>query len=381
MRPPWRPARPVPSAGLLRLVVSTLLLQSGGVGAAGAQTATVRVEENVRAEPNGAVLGRVAPGTGLSVEGRRDQWLEVDLEGWVWIQSLQITERGGLDLVVSAGEGENLRAEPRGAILGHLEPGALLEEVERIPGWIQVRRRGWIWAPSMDMPQVADPGTEGGRAEDAEDAEVGGPDRTAVFDLEILTAPPEGFELLMTPDGETLARIPGDVESEVVDRQGGWARVRLEGWVWAPEEEDGEEGPDPAARVASPDSLQADPSVEGGPTLEQVRAEPERHRGRIVTWTLQFVSLERAERVRTDFFRDEPFLLTRSEDREGAFVYVAVPPAGLEGVADLTPLERVEVRGRIRTGASAFTGSPILDLLELRRVERRREGGRPRAGG
>jgi hypothetical protein len=33
-------------------------------------------------------------------------------------------------------------------------------------------------------------------------------------------------------------------------------------------------------------------------------------------------------------------------------------------------LERVQVVGRVRTGAAELTGSPILDLVEIRRVGR-----------
>jgi hypothetical protein len=87
-----------------------------------------------------------------------------------------------------------------------------------------------------------------------------------------------------------------------------------------------------------------------------------------VTWELQFVSFERAERVRTDFFENEPFLLTRLPDTEGGFVYVAVPPDRMALVEGLTPLQTIRVTGRIRTGASALTGNPILDLMDLRRV-------------
>ncbi|MBW3535199.1 MAG: glycosyltransferase, partial [Gemmatimonadetes bacterium] len=103
--------------------------------------------------------------------------------------------------------------------------------------------------------------------------------------------------------------------------------------------------------------------------IPEVVADPDAHRGRLVSWELQFVSSERAETVRTDFYEGEPFLLTRHPD--GAFVYVAVPPDRLGEVEGLIPLERIAVVGRVRVGASDLTGSPILDLVELRRVARR----------
>jgi hypothetical protein len=96
----------------------------------------------------------------------------------------------------------------------------------------------------------------------------------------------------------------------------------------------------------------------------------------VVTWDLQFISLERAERIRTDFFEGEPFLLTRPVEGEGPFVYVAVPPDRLDELEGLVALERISVTGRIRAGASALTGSPILDLIELRRSGGARRRGR-----
>jgi hypothetical protein len=89
--------------------------------------------------------------------------------------------------------------------------------------------------------------------------------------------------------------------------------------------------------------------------------------GRVVTWSVQFISVERAEAVRTDFFEGEPFLLTRFGGTEGPFVYVAVPPDRLVEVEGLVPLERIAITGRIRTGASVLTGTPIVDLLSLER--------------
>src|SRR5690606_38472885 len=93
----------------------------------------------------------------------------------------------------------------------------------------------------------------------------------------------------------------------------------------------------------------------------------ERHLGRGVCWTVQFISLERAEAVRTDFFEGEPFLLARHGGPDGPFVYIAVPPDRLSEVEGLTPLERITVTGRIRSVSSALTGTPIIDLLDIRR--------------
>jgi hypothetical protein len=138
-------------------------------------------------------------------------------------------------------------------------------------------------------------------------------------------------------------------------RDGNWVRVRTEGWVWVP-------------RGGQSDSVTAAPVLELTP--EQVAAAPEGYLGRVVVWELQFVSLERADRMRTDFYEGEPFLLTRGVQPGSAFVYVAVPEERVGEVEGLIPLERIRVEGRIRTGAAAFTGNPILDLVELIRISR-----------
>jgi len=160
-----------------------------------------------------------------------------------------------------------------------------------------------------------------------------------------------GAPILTAPDGDTLAVTTGRADLQVVSRDGNWARVRIEGWVWMP----------PGGAGAQPDAAPA------ALTPEDLAREPEAHVGRVVSWTLQFISLESAEEIRTDFRRGEPFLLTRYGGADGPFVYVAVPPERRTEVQGLVPLERITVTGRVRTGASALTGTPIVDLLTLGR--------------
>lgn len=308
-----------------------------------APTVTADVEENFRAEPNGAVLGRIRPGTVLALEGEDGRWIQATLEGWVWTRSLQTTDRTGFDVRVSASEGENLRAEANGAILARLSEGTLLEELERTEGWIRVRRTGWIWAPSVRRDAAPDEGGEEGETE----AVVPEPDGRWSM------PGGGGTAILSGPDGDTLALALPGTELRVLGRQGNWARVRLEGWGWLPGESSG---------------APTDSAVLRDVTPAQVTREPDRYAGRVVSWELQYISRERAERFRTDFYEGEPYLLTRPEGSPEFFVYVALPPERV-GVADaLTPLERIRVVGRIRTGSAALTGGPILDLLELSRA-------------
>jgi hypothetical protein len=316
-------------------------------------TAQMSAEDNFRREPNGAILGRLGAGAPLRMVAREGNWVEVDVEGWVWLASLQAAS-GELDLSVSVAGGENLRAGPSGAIVGRLSEGTLLEELAREPGWAQIRRRGWIWAASV----------EGGAAS-ATAAAPPAPRPTATAAGRGATAPvsagptarqPDGFTrigaggapILAAPDGDTLALAAADRELQVVAREGNWARVRLEGWVWLP-----------------PGGTAADAGPPAALRPEELVREPSAHVGRVVVWELQFISLERAESIRTDFRRGEPFLLTRFGGPDGPFVYVAVPPDRLAETQGLVPLERISVTARVRTGASTLTETPIVDLLSL----------------
>lgn len=328
------------------LLAAVLLSAWGGSPVVAQSTARARAAENVRREPNGDVVARVESGATMAVVGRRDRWLEVDVEGWIWERSLQATSREGFDLVVSEPQGENLRDAPSGNVVGRVGRGTLLTLVERRPGWLKVRRRAWIWSASV--------------VETSTQAAARAPARTP-SSREPVTARPGAFVptgsgggvVLTAPAGDTMARVAPGTELEVVAREGSWARVRVEGWTWLP----------PTDTAAPPEG--APPS-----TLEpkDLAADPTAHRGRVVSWDLQFISLEHAEKVRTDFFEGEPFLLTRYHGAEGPFVYVAVPAQQADDLKGLVPLERLRITGRVRTGASSLTGTPILDLVALERV-------------
>ena len=332
--------------GWFLLLVSLLPLCAEGVHAQG--TARLRAEENFRTTPNGDVLARLNGGVLMRIVERRDDWVQVDLEGWMWTRSLQVSTDADLELVVAEPEGENLRDAPSGTILGRLARGTLLEEVRRVPGWILIRRRGWVWGPSI--------------------AEVAGAPTAASPTMPTPSPPstsrPAGFTdvgangavILTAPDGDTLARAAPRAELEVTARQGNWVRVRVEGWIWQPDTPTPEDGSDELG-VLSPDDIAVD---------------PEAFAGRVVSWRLQFISQEKAEAVRTDFFEGEPFLLCRYGGDGGQFVYVAVPPDRLTEVEGLVPLEFVTVTARVRTGASVLTGTPILDLLSVERERRPR---------
>ena len=315
------------------------LATAAGEGLAG-QAATVAVGENFRAEPNGTLLGRLRAGAALDVLDVSDSWLQFDLDGWVWERSLQVTSRSDFDLVVSEPGGENIRATPAGDIVGRLEQGTLLREIERVPGWIRVRRRSWVWGPSVELgAPVADrppPRAEAARGE------------------QWLTSDERAATILSAPNGDTVATTVSGANLRLLAREGNWARVRIDGWTWLPE-----------GSTEARDTI-----VITDVDVSDVTAAPSTYRGRVLQLDLQFISLERAGRIRTDFYEGEPFLLTQAGRREGIFVYVAIPPERLGEAEGLSPLEGIRVIGRVRTGASALTGSPILELLSLATIAR-----------
>jgi len=332
-----------PRQRLCGAIFGALLLGGGATALAAQSVARVRSEENLRREPNGEVLARLLPGAIFDVVDRRDRWLQIDVEGWVWARSLQVSDDTDLALVVSEPQGENLRDEPSGSVVAHLARGMLLNELERRPGWIRVGRRAWVWSASVTETSSAASASEPPvERSAAREAVAGG----------FTTAGEDGATLLVAPDGDTLAHTVASAELAVVARQGNWARVRLEGWTWLPSTESPGRQADAASAALSPAELTADPTG---------------YRGRMVSWQLQFISVERAEKVRTDFYEGEPFLLTRFGGPEGPFVYVAVPPDRISDVGGLVPLERITITGRVRAGASSLTGTPIIDLLTLER--------------
>ncbi len=326
-----------PSRGTAVFLTACLLVFVRGLSA---QEGTVTGQENFRAQPNGTLLGQLRPGAGITVSDTSGDWHRFELGGWVWTQSLHVVGRGDFDLVVSAAEGENIRAIPSGDIIGRLEGGTLLQEVERVPGWVRVRRAAWIWSPSVAL----DGSGPGALAEAAD----------VVLADEWTISGDAAAAILSTPDGDTLAAAVPGANLRILAREGNWARVRMDGWLWLPE----------GTEVEGETTILTDVSI------EDVSAAPLEYRGRVLQWDVQFISLERAEKIRTDFYEGEPFLLTKIGRGEGVFVYVAIPPERLSEAQGLSPLERIRVVGRVRTGAATLTGSPILELLALSTIPR-----------
>ncbi len=300
-------------------------------GPAGAQSGTVTAErENLRIAPGGNVLAEVMAGTELTLGSVRGNWRQATLDGWVWALSVEESRRGELDLIVLPPEGENLRMAPNGEAIARLRPGMRLQRVEEAGDWLRVRRTGWIWGPSLAVSERA----------------------AAPAEASAITAGPRGMAFLNRPAGDTLGRIQQGARAEVLAREGDWARIRVEGWAFVGENGDA----DPTAVLREV-------------TRTQLAQNPARYRGRMIEWPLQFIALQQAERFRSDFQEGEPFLLARGPGDDVGFVYIAVPPERVEEVRALAPLERISILARVRTGRSALTDSPVLELLQVTRTD------------
>ena len=161
-----------------------------------------------------------------------------------------------------------------------------------------------------------------------------------------------GERLRSEPAGSVTGLL---LEGFLVDRleeRGDWSRIRRSGWVRE-------------AALGATDSAGGEAGVLAGVSAADLRANPDDHAGARLRWTVRFLSLERAEPERIDFYEGEPFLLARAPDPGDGLVYIAVPPDLLAAAEKLRPLQTLDVLVRVRTGRSALLRVPILDLLEL----------------
>lgn len=327
-------------------IVPLLLLPAEPVKAQGSQARLRVAQENFRKSPNGKPLATVFEGAELEVVGVQRNWVEVELSGWIWGPAVRKTDREGYDLAVRTPGGANLRLTPNGKILGRLLEGFLLRRMGSSGNWLQVHRRGWVWAPSLDLTTLASapaavasqPQASGG------DVETDDGDETS----RLLTAPGH-LPVHATPDGDTLAVVRPGARAQILGRAGDWIRIRMDGWVYGP---------------AALDSL-VDVADTGDLTPALLRADPGRYKGALIRWRVQFVSLRQAEPARSDFEEGEPFILARGPQGDIGFVYLAVPEGLIEIAERLQPLDYVTVLGRVRTGRSTLLGSPVIDLTDI----------------
>ncbi len=135
---------------------------------------------------------------------------------------------------------------------------------------------------------------------------------------------------------------------EVLARDRGWVRVRVEGWV------------------RESDLIVADSSLRPLSAAD-IRSDPGAAQGKLVRWQVQAVSLQTADALRTGLASGEPYLLALGPGPEKALVYLVVPPALLPSAQNLPAMADIVVVARVRNGRSEPAGVPILDLQSLTR--------------
>ena len=329
------------SAGSIRLAPS-----------ASAQTARVTSSTSFLQTPGGRRLGTVRPGSTLDPTGKTSgSWSEVVLQGWIWTGSVVRTSRDGFDLSVSVAGGENFRDAPstQGAVQARLLQGFLLDRLGESGRWTQARRTGWVSTSALAAAAAAADDAQPARRDPSASQSAGSAGASPEVrgtEEERLRVSGTPARLYLSPEGDTVGVVRPGADLAVLARDGAWVRVRLNGWL----------------RAA--DLLPADSATQRSTlSAADLRLNPDEYRGLQVRWSVQFVSLERAEAVRTDFYEGEPFILARAPDPSDGFVYLAVPPELLSVAEELPPLEMIEILARVRTGRSAIMGAPVLDLL------------------
>ncbi len=350
-----------------------------------AVASTVTAQSSVPADvtlhgtAGGSVIATLPKGSPIRTGATRSGWTQVTIEGWVASSRLG-TRRDTLDRSVTGESTAPLRAQdgPRQPIVATLEPGTYLRKLSERNGWTRVRRTGWVRSASLRT---------GGAAADAE-ARTSPPARSAPpRDTQSRAVPPAGpgqatdprgtstptsaaapppragssgvsleqaaraTSLLSAPGGAERAALPAGSPVEILGRDRGWVRVRVEGWL--PEADVEVAAAGEASRISATD----------------LRADPERFRGAVVRWEVDVIALQRADVLRKGFAPNEPYLLLRGPAGDASVTYAAVPPSLLELARGLRPMSRVIITARVREGRSEPVGIPVLDLQSIALVK------------
>jgi hypothetical protein len=111
------------------------------------------------------------------------------------------------------------------------------------------------------------------------------------------------------PEAKMLGQLSNGVTVQLVARDRGWARVRVEGWV----------------REA--DLVPSDTALRPSLSAADLRSDPVAAQGKIVQWTVEFLALQSADPLRHGLADDEPYILARGPGSENAILYLVIPPS------------------------------------------------------
>jgi hypothetical protein len=286
------------------------------------------------------VLGTVAEGAEVAGGPERDGFTEVTLDGWIWGRSVGPTSSDGFDLEVRAASGENLRQRPNGPVTARLARGFLLREVERNGDWVRVRRTGWVATHGLRALEAASTRTAAADSVPAASATSGPPSLSHG-----VTA--GDAELRVVPDGAVSGRLAAGAAVRVLARSGEWIRVETDGWI---RESD------------------LRPSAAGvllGVSAAEVAARPRDFEGKLVQWTVQYISLQTADALRPELPSGARYMLARGPLPESGFVYAVLEAPHVAFVEQLQPLSEIVMLARIRAGRMRYLHSPVVDAVEF----------------
>jgi hypothetical protein len=336
-----------------KLALMAIVIAGVAAGVSGARTQgepliVVAQRVDLKWSSTGRLLGWLGSGARVEKLGGRDGWSRVQVRGWMAAASL---EPAGARQRVKPFE-ETLHEAPRGRALGGLRSTVEVGLVRRDGDWAQIEMIGWLPDASVapaptGQPTAAEPAAAERAAAAPPDSLPPAPARTppAASGTSAVGRLSRAVELRGAPEGAAVAAVPAGTVVTALETRGGWTRVAIQGWV-------------PSSAVQAGRSDDVRPEVVAA-------ADPDAFVGRRMTWTVEHVALQRADRLRRDFRPGEMFALARVPGTAGVYVYLAIPRALEAEFRDLSPFETVRVEGVVRTGRSALTGNPILDVQRV----------------
>lgn len=350
------------AAAVATTLAAALAADLSAQGAPAARSLAARA--SLVTAPGGRTVADLRAGASVDARGTRAGFTQIVVEGFV-DASLLGARQDTFTAHVKAPGGAILRAEAAkdGAPVAVLRTGTGLTMLSRNGRWARVRRAGWVssrslaaTAPATAKPTAADrpaaPGAPGAAGQPA----AGGapaPASPALTDSAVdpasLLAATGRVTLRSAPDAAALATIERGTTLVPLARERGWIRVRAEGWVREGDVE-------PADTTGRADLSAAD-----------LRANPQRTRGKVVRWVVTVLALQTADGLRKDLLPDEPYLLARGPGEEHAVLYLTVPPALLPTARSLPGLAQVTIVARVRSGRSEPVGVPVLELMSIAR--------------
>ena len=340
----------------LRLLPACLLLAALAAGPVAAQDQRhLSDSTDLHRDPDGAPLVSLPAGAAIETGAAKGEWREAAVEGWIFSPSTAPTKRDGYDLVVTTDEGENLRKNPNGPVLGRVREGTLLERVGKQGKWFQVRREGWVPRSAVTARQGQDKPAAQAQGQQA----AAKPTQTAAAGKAkspvpaAPAGPAEGVEvsretgLARSPDSTPYASLQPGIPARVIGRSGEWVRVQLDGWI------------------KEADLKPADNGVLREVSAEEVQKSPGRFVGQPLEWRLQLIAVQVADELRPEIPAGHPYLLTRGPLPEPGFVYVTVPDTMVARFRALPPLQELTLRVSLTAARTRYLATPVADLLSV----------------